>query len=79
MSIIEKWKLILEELLVVYKFLFLDIKEFDFGYSKEDFLYYLLVNEFCLVMEELDGVMENNISFGVLFWEYMINVVNLMN
>ncbi len=30
-------------------------------------------------MEELDGVMENNISPGVLFWEDMINAANLMS
>ena len=41
MSTTEKWKLISEELLEAYKFLPSDIKESDFGYSKDDFLQYL--------------------------------------
>ncbi len=79
MSTTEKWKLISEELLAAYKLLPSDIKESNFGYTKDDFLQYLSVNELRLAMEELDGVMENNTSPGVLFWEHMINAANLMN
>ncbi len=79
MSKTEKWKLISEELIAAYKLLPSDIKESDFGYSKEDFLQYLSVNELRLAMEELDGVMENNTSPGVLFWENMINAASLMS
>ncbi|TLX46965.1 hypothetical protein C1E24_10725 [Pseudoalteromonas phenolica] len=79
MSNTEKWKLISEELIAAYKLLSSDIKESDFGYSKEDFLQYLSVNELRLAMEELDGVMENNTSPGVLFWEHMINAASLMS
>jgi len=79
MSATQKWEQISEELLEAYKLLPSDINESDFGYSEEDFLQYLSVNELRLAMEELDGVMENNTSPGVLFWEHMINAANLMN
>jgi hypothetical protein len=79
MSLTQKWKLISEELLVAYKLLPAEIIESDFGYSEEDFLQYLSVNELRLAMEELDGVMENNTSPGTLFWGHMIKAANLMN
>ena len=79
MSITQKWKLISEELLAAYKLLPAGIIESDFGYSEEDFLQYLSVNEFGLAMEELDGVMENNTSPGSFFWEHMIKAADLMN
>jgi hypothetical protein len=79
MSITQKWKLISEELLAAYKLLPVGIIESDFGYSEEDFLQYLSVNELGLAMEELDGVMENNSSPGTLFWEHMIKAADLMN
>jgi hypothetical protein len=79
MIITQKWKLISEELLAAYKLLPSDIKESDLGYSEEDFLQYLSVNELRLAMEELDGVMENNLSPGTCFWKHMIKAENLMN
>jgi hypothetical protein len=79
MSTTQKWKSISEELLAAHKLLPSDIKESDFGYSQEDFLEYISVNELRLAMEELDGVMENNTSPGVLFWVHMIKAANLMN
>jgi len=79
MSIIKKWELISEELLSAYKLLPAGIKESDFGYSEEDFLQYLSVNELRLAMEELSGVMENNVSPGTLFWEHMVKAAGIMN
>ena len=79
MSKTQKWMLISEELLAAHKLLPSDIKESDFGYSQEDFLQYLSVNELRLAMEELDGVIEDNKSPGVLFWGHLINAANLMN
>jgi hypothetical protein len=79
MSNIHRWQLISEELLAAYKLLPSKVKESDFGYSQEDFLQYLSVNELGLAMEELDGVMENNTNPGVLFWEHMIKAAILMN
>ncbi|WP_165723100.1 MULTISPECIES: hypothetical protein [unclassified Pseudoalteromonas] len=79
MSITQNWKLISEELLAAYKLLPSSITESDFGYCEEDFLQYLSVNELRLAMEELDGVMENNVSPGVCFWEHMIKAASLMN
>lgn len=79
MSITLKWKQISDELLAAYNLLPIGVIESDFGYSKEDFLQYLSVNELRLAMEELDGVMENNTNPGVVFWEHMINAASLMN
>ncbi|MGJ8694653.1 MAG: hypothetical protein ACSHW0_19520 [Thalassotalea sp.] len=79
MSISKNWKLISEQLLSAYKLLPVGIKQSDFGYSEEDFLQYLSVNELRLAMEELDGVMEDNSSPGVLFWEHMIKAAKLMS
>ena len=79
MSLTHKWKLISDELLAAYKLLPSTVKQSDFGYSEEDFLQYLSVNELKLAMEELDGVMENNTNPGSLFWEHMINAASLMN
>jgi ribosomal protein S18 acetylase RimI-like enzyme len=79
MSIDQKWKLISDELLAAFNLLPSRVNESDFGYSKEDFLQYLSVNELRLAMEELDGVMENNTSPGQLFWEHMNKAASLMN
>ena len=79
MSITQKWKLISDELLAAYNILPSTILESDFGYSKEDFLQYLSINELRLAMEELDGVMVNNITPGELFWDHMIKAATLMD
>lgn len=79
MDLNQKWKLISDELIAAHKLLPSDVNESDFGYSEEDFLQYLAVNELRLAMEELDGVMENNPSPGSVFWEHLIKAANLMN
>jgi len=79
MNIAGKWAQISELLLFAHNALPTGIRESDFGYSKEDFLQYLSVNELRLAMEELDGVMEDNPNPGPLFWKHMIEAANLMN
>ncbi|MBH0059226.1 hypothetical protein I6F65_19990 [Pseudoalteromonas sp. SWXJZ94C] len=78
MSTIHNWALISVELLAAYTLLPSSIIESDFGYCEEDFLEYLSVNELRLAMEELDGVMVNNISPGVKFWKHMLKAASLM-
>lgn len=79
MSNIQKWKLISDELLAAHALLSPSIKQSDLGYRESDFLQYLSVNELGLAIDELDGVMEDNISPGNQFWEHMIKAASLMS
>ena len=74
----EKKEKIETELMQAYQLLPRDLVESDNGYREACFLSYIKANELLLAMEELDGVVEDNVSPCKIFWTHLINAANLM-
>jgi hypothetical protein len=74
----KKWQLIEVELRAAYAILPENIIESADGYCEEDFLTYLDHNELLMAMEELDGIIVDNLLPSKQFWTHLIQAANLM-